>query len=106
MAEKGIPNIIMSRENHVIKLRPALIPSVNVALLNYESHGGHLTRPQKVPFGQDPLANNPALQQRREHLLLSKFPLDTVFHTCVNKNPNVITRCILYFIHLTYSLAR
>ena len=54
MAEKGIPNIIMSRENHVIKLRLALIPSVNVALLNYESHDGHLTRPQKVPFGQDP----------------------------------------------------
>ena len=44
-------------ENHVIKLRPAVIPSVNVALMNYESHGGHLIRPERVPFGQDPLAN-------------------------------------------------
>ena len=37
-------------ENHVIKLRTAVIPSVNVALMNYESHGGHLIRPERVPF--------------------------------------------------------
>lgn len=95
----------MSKENHVVQLRPGLIPSTDVALLHYESHGGHLTRPRRVPFDQNPLEANLALQQRREYLLLSKFSLHDVFHACVNKNPYILKRCILYFIHLTNSLA-
>jgi len=63
LTEKGIPNVLMDRENRTAKVDPAMIPSVQDAVQQYESLGGTLTT--FSPFGIDPLESNAHLRQMR-----------------------------------------
>jgi len=104
LTEKGIPNVLMDRKNRTAKVDPAMIPSVQDAVQQYESLGGTLTT--FSPFGIDPLESNAHLRQMRHDLFFAKYPtFDPFFHGVVNNQDSLFRQGLVYFIQITERLA-
>lgn len=57
---RGVPNKLAEECNHAKPLHPSLIPSLEDAVTQYQSRGGHLAA--MTTFGEDPLAGHMILK--------------------------------------------
>ena len=44
----NVPNVMMLQDKRTKRLDPVAIPTVNDAVTNYRTHGGHLTDPDEL----------------------------------------------------------
>ena len=99
---RGVPNVLMQRNNQAAQIDAHLIPEPIEALQLFESHGGHIT--VFSPFGQDPLEERPDLSSQREARFLERFPdFGPFFHSAVNNDFTLFRAGLLYFIDVSKS---
>lgn len=100
---RGIPNVVMHRNNQTTQIDPSFLPEAEDALQLFEANGGHIT--VFSPFGEDPLASHPDLAEERESTFLEYFPdFGPFFHTVVNGNTLLFSDGLLCFIHISKQL--
>jgi hypothetical protein len=59
--EKGIPDVLMMKQNNNVKVQPTTIRTIEKAIEDYDAAGGNLSRP--TTFGFDALHSNLSLAQ-------------------------------------------
>lgn len=100
---KGCPYELMQENYHTAHFDAALLPSTDELVQAFEASGGHLTYP--TPFGKDPLAEVPFLQENRDAAFRQVAPeLDLVWGQLVNGNPVPFRHCLHLFSELTYDI--
>ena len=71
-SNRGIPNQLMRRNNHIAQINPSLLPSSDDAVQLYKQFGGNIT--QFSAFGQDPFNSRPDLVQQLEIEFYQRYP--------------------------------
>ena len=94
----------MMNNNYTSKVDPALLPTPEQAVKEYEDGGGSITVFSQ--FGVDPLLQYPTLIQQREIELLSRHNFDTIFHNIVNGNQQPFMDGLLCFINISDRLTQ
>ena len=101
---KGIPNLLMTRNNRAAHVNQAVLPYVDDAFQCYTSLGGSLTEPH--PFGCDPLEGNTHLQQIRHDVFFEKYnTFDPFFHRIVNGDDSLFREGLKLLIDTTQRLS-
>ena len=101
----GIPNVLARRENRIVKLTPASIPSTHTAIQLHEHNRHQLTR--ESSFGTDPLASHPRLSMLRERDFMVKHPsLDDIMRSLLHGDFDQFKLAVTDFIQLTRSYSR
>ena len=100
---RGIPNILMDRDNRARQIPATLLPDPQQAVQMYRDSGGSLTDP--ASYGDDPLAENDNKKQIRERCFGERFSLETVFHKLVNGDSSPFREAILFYIDVTRRLS-
>ena len=95
----GIPNVLAQSSTHVGQIPYAQIPTTDDATINYESHGGRLSR--EVTYGSDPLAAYPGLQALRERDFTQVFSsMSDIFEDILHDDGDLPKQAILLFIDI------
>ena len=61
----------MTKNNQTVTIDPLLVPDSQLALQQFQSHGGHIT--EFSSFGHDPLEGNLELFRQRESKFLERY---------------------------------
>ena len=93
-AKRGVLNDLMHSINQVMSVDPTLGPESDVAIYQFESHGGQFT--VFSPFGQDPLHEGEDLIKLQEEDFYERFPDLVLFHTVVNGDYSLFREGLLY----------
>lgn len=102
-ANKGIPNLLMARNNQAKPIDESLVPAVNEAVAMYESNGGSLSL--SSDFGRDPLAERQDLMSLRIQKFKERYPsFSTIFHGVANHDSTLFRNGLLYFIDVSMQL--
>ena len=97
---RGIPNLMMHRNNQASPIHPHQIPSRDDAIQMFESQGGHVTF--FSPFGSDPLIADKRLATEREETFHQQYPdFRPFFSTVANGDTSLFRSGLLYFIQLS-----
>lgn len=100
---RGIPDVLMMRNNRAKRIDVSMLPSPDLALRMYRNAGGSLTDPE--PFGNDPICTNQEKVDIRESAFLKKFPsFSDMFHEIVNGESSKFKKGLLYYIDITKRL--
>ena len=102
-AARGIPNVLMGRDNRARRIPATLLPDPQQAVQMYRDNDGSLTDP--APYGNDPLAENYHKRQIREQSFVERFSLETVFHKLVNGDYTPFREAVLFYIDITRCLS-
>ena len=98
-ARRGIPDQLMLSCNHIAKIDIAHVPSPDEAVRQFTQDGGNLTL--WSPFGSDPLAQSPQLQNQRQEDFNKYIPdVSVPFHQLVNGDPECFQRGLKLYIIL------
>lgn len=82
---RGIPDILMMRNNKTQRIDMSVLPSADLAVQMYTNAGGSLTNPDS--FGSDPICHCPNKVDIRQTTFNEKFPsFPDIFHEVVNGN--------------------
>lgn len=101
---RGVPTILMGRDNRAQRLPPSMLPSVEQAVQMYRDNVGTLTDP--TLFGIDPLADNSEKKQIRERAFISSYPsYDSIFHDLVNGITAPFRKALLFYLDVTKRLS-
>ena len=101
---KGIPSLLMRRNNGSVQLPIWQVPTTEQAVRTYESLGGRLT--EYTPFGEDPLKNHPELQTVRLGEFQRRVPsFESIFNSTVNHRYQLFTHGLQEYIRLTLEIA-
>lgn len=93
----GIPNTLVRRSNQTVKLNPATIPDMHIAVQLHEQNGRQLTR--ESLFGIDPLAHHPQLSVLRKRNFTIKHPnLEDIMKSLLHGNTDPFKLAITDFI--------
>ena len=102
--KRGIPNEIMKGNNHAMRVDVQVLSHPDQAVIEYESHGGHLTVFRE--FGRDPLNGRGDLIQQREREFNSSYgDFGQFFYSTVNGNNNAFRQGLLCFIEISKRLS-
>lgn len=100
---RGIPDELMKRNNHAMRIATQMLPQTNNAVQQFESHGGNLTTFQE--FGHDPLHDRDQFIQQREATFHEHYAdFEQFFYATVNGNNNVFRQGLLHFIEISKQL--
>lgn len=102
---RGVPRVLMGRDNRVQRLPPSVLPSVEQAVQLYRNNVGTLTDP--TPFGIDPLAENLEKKQIRDRAFSSSYLCyESIFYDLVNGVTEPFRNALLLYIDITKRLSR
>lgn len=94
----------MTKNNQTVTIDPLLVPDSQLALKQFQSHGGHIT--EFSSFGHDPLEGNLELFRQRESKFLERYSdFGPFFHKIVNGDYSFFHDGLLYFIDVSKQLA-
>ena len=94
----------MMRNYKAVSLSKATMPSVEIAVEQYERSGGNLKNFGK--FGSDPLEEWPHLKEIRENEFQNcNAQFNEIFNAIVNNNPRPFIQSITSFIQITKQLS-
>jgi hypothetical protein len=98
-----IPNRKMMENNQTGRIDPTSMPTPDVAVRLFESHGGQITH--FTPFGKDPLESYPQLLEQRLSNFHSYYPeFGPFFYSVVNGDYSLFRQGILCFIDINKQL--
>jgi len=101
---RGIPDVLMMRNNKAQRIDTSALPSPDLAVQMYANAGGRLTDPDL--FGNDPISTCPNKVDIRKRTFLEKFPsISDMFHELVNGDSSKFRKGLLYYIDVTKRLA-
>ena len=101
---RGIPNVLMTRDNRTKKFDILSLPSPDQAAQMYRASGGRITDPDS--FGDDPIALDPDKIRIRDQCFSKKYNSFTViFNELVNGEPQKFKHALLYYIDITRRLS-
>ena len=103
---KGIPNALQASRSATHVLNPADIPTASAAISSYRQQGGSLTDPSE--FGNDPLASNAFLCQRRQEIWQVRcagLTFEDLYGAVMCGNTGHLKTAILKFIEVTDELS-
>ena len=100
---KGIPNVLMHKNNKAKIIDVVNLPEADQALQMYENEGGNINRSSE--FGQDPLKERADLKNIREENFFEQYSsFDDFFHTVVHYDFSMFRTGLLYFIDISKQL--
>ncbi|XP_065891603.1 uncharacterized protein [Dysidea avara] len=100
---KGIPNVMMARNNQTKQIDNTLVPAADEAVRMYEENGGHITIFNE--FGQDPLRGRQELLTIRKERFAEQWPsFGNIFHSLVNGDNTMFHDGLLCFINISMQL--
>lgn len=100
--QRGVPNKLMKKNNHAVKIPPRIIPDMTQAIDMYRSNGGSLSEP--TIFGIDPLHQDPIKENIRKDAVINAFSFSNIFGEVTNGNGTTFKRALDFFIDVTYRL--
>ena len=93
-------NVVAQANRRIRPLSPTVVPSVEDAIQMYTNAGGVLT--SECSFGNDPLADDEALRNRRDAEFAQNSPsFSQIFENVIVGNGALIETVILSFINIT-----
>ena len=101
---RGVPDILMMRNNRAQRIDKSVLPSPDLAVQMYTNAGGNLTDPDS--FGNDPISTLPNKVDLRKTAFVEKFSsFGDIFHELVNGDSSKFKTGLLYYIDITKRLA-
>ena len=102
---RGVPNVLMNKDNRAKKVHPGVLPSPDAAVQQYSASGGRISDP--LTFGVDPLSGDPAKIAIRKQAFLSKYPsFETIFDGVCNGVFEPFRSALLFLVDITYRLSQ
>ena len=102
--DNRIPDVVARATRRIRPLTPATVPSVQDAIQMYTNAGGVLT--SECSFGNDPLADDGALRNRRDAEFVQNNPsFSQIFENVIIGNGALMETAILSFINITRYLS-
>lgn len=102
--DNRIPDVVARATRRIRPLTPTIVPSVQNAIQMYTNAGGVLT--SECSFGNDPLADDWALSNRRDAEFAQNNPsFSQIFENVIIGNGALMETAILSFINITRYLS-
>ncbi|XP_067030871.1 uncharacterized protein [Acropora muricata] len=102
--DNRIPDVVARATRRIRPLTPTIVPSVQDAMQMYTNAGGVLT--SECSFGNDPLAHDGALRNRRDAEFVRNNPsFSQIFENVIIGNGALMETAILSFINITRYLS-
>ena len=103
---RGVPNLLAQLENnHARRMHPSLVPTLEDAVVSYESSGGNLSA--ATLFGTDPLSGHQEFLLQRELFMQTNNPNpEDIFSHVVNGSSASFAQSLQSMIDHTNYLSR
>ena len=100
---RGIPDVLMRRDNRARRIDPRLLPSTSEAVRQYRMGGGTISMP--CCFGTDPLETDMIKKEIRYQSFTSRYSFKLLFCDVANSCGSSFRCAMKFLIDVTYRLA-
>ena len=100
---RGVPNVLMTRNNRVKRISVSLLPSPETAVQLYHQHGGRLSDPRL--FGEDPLSCDITKKQIRCRAFSERYPrFEPICDSVCSGDTHLFQEALMFYIDVSYCL--
>ena len=102
--KRGVPDVLMNRDNRTKKINLRLLPSTDDAVQQYcASTGGTIS--ESLSFGTDPLEGDPIKSMIRYDTFCARFSFQSIFCEASNGCSSSFRGALNLLIDVSYRLA-